>query len=275
MGNLDDGRSTITDLDAIARLGTLTETIHAVVYFAPEPLAAYEELGLRGYWRGYFASRAAPLGPVGPELVTALFGGFAPAMVARSIPEVWTIAQPELVSRVRLSAAVAALRRRLGSDYDALVVAATKLTSRCVMTLPLSDRPMAAALSGLERPTEPLAALWFDCSVLREHRGDGHLAAVTSAGLVWPEPHLLPGKSVDPRLQEFRGWDDEIWNAAKLRMRDFSARPLEDATNELAAVAYVSLSAEERNDLIELLEPIASVISSELPYPNAMGLSPL
>ncbi len=72
----------------VRQLGQLIETVHAVVYFAPEPRERYSNLGLRGYWRGYFASRAAALGAVGPEIVTALFAGFAPAMVARAIPSV-------------------------------------------------------------------------------------------------------------------------------------------------------------------------------------------
>jgi len=83
----------IDDSALVRRLGVLVESIHAVVYFAPEPQSAYAQLGLKGYWRGYFASRAAPLGATGPQLVTALFAGFSPAMVARALPEVWTIAR--------------------------------------------------------------------------------------------------------------------------------------------------------------------------------------
>lgn len=80
------------------RVGALTEVLHAVVYFAPEPLRAYEQLGLRGYWRGYFASRGAALGEPSAELVTALFGGFAPDFVARAVPEVWAAAGPSAPS---------------------------------------------------------------------------------------------------------------------------------------------------------------------------------
>lgn len=93
----------VDDALLVRRLGVLVESVHAVVYFAPEPQAAYAELGLKGYWRGYFASRAAPLGEAGPQLVTALFAGFAPAMVARALPKVWTIAAPERVQAARLA----------------------------------------------------------------------------------------------------------------------------------------------------------------------------
>lgn len=86
------------DLELVRRLSVLVESVHAVVYFASEPAAAYAELGLRGY----FASRAAALGQAGPELVTALFGGCAPDMVSRAVPQVWSIATPGQVQAALL-----------------------------------------------------------------------------------------------------------------------------------------------------------------------------
>jgi len=53
------------------RMWQLLETIHAVVYFAPEVLDAYTAVGLKGFWMGYFAGRSAPLGAASPEVVTA------------------------------------------------------------------------------------------------------------------------------------------------------------------------------------------------------------
>jgi hypothetical protein len=265
----------VGSLDLVRRLGVLVESVHAVVYFAPEPQEGYAELGLRGYWRGYFASRAAALGPVGPELVTALFGGFAPAMVARALPAVWTLASPEQVRAARLAGATLALRRLLGDEHDMTVAAAAALTGRCVAALPLPGRPMAAAQAAVARPVDPLAALWHDCTVLREHRGDGHLAAVAVAGLVWPEPHLLHGSAVDPRQQEHRGWDDESWRRAADRVRGRDLRAVEITTDRLAAPAYDVLAVNERRELVGLLEPLARAASLELPYPNAMGLPPL
>ena len=259
-------------LGLIRRVGVLVESIHATVYFAPEPQAAYADLGLKGYWRGYFASRAAPLGDAGPELVTALFGGFAPSMVARALPEVWRIASPEQVQAARQAAATAVLRRLVDPAGLETVAAAVELTGRCVEALPLPGRPMAASQAGLPRPPEPLAALWHDCTVLREHRGDGHLAAVAVSGLVWPEPHLLPGRQVDVQQQQYRGWDDESWQRAAERVRGRTAAELEAVTDQLAAPAYDVLTAGERVELAGLLEPLAAAASVELPYPNAMGL---
>jgi hypothetical protein len=259
----------------LRRLGVLVETVHAVVYFAPEPQAEYAALGLRGYWRGYFASRACALGPVGPELLTALLAGFAPGMVARAVPDVWSVAPPETVRQARLSGAVAALRRLIADEQEATVAAAAELTGRCVSELPLAGRPMAAAHSAAPRPADPYGALWHDCTVLREHRGDGHIAAVNIAGLVWPEPHLLQGASVDARQQEYRGWDDQTWQQAAARVESRDLRAVETMTDQLAEPAYSILEASERHQLQLLLEPLARSASAQLPYPNAMGLPPL
>ncbi len=260
------------DLGLVRRLGVLVESVHAVVYFAPEALAAYAELGLRGYWRGYFASRAAPLGAAGPELVTALFGGFAPTMVSRAVPQVWSVASPPQVQAARAAGATAALRRLLGEHRLPAVAAAAELTGRCVRALPLPGRPMAAAQAALLRPDDPLAALWHDCTVLREHRGDGHLASVTVAGLVWPEPHLLQGDRVDAQQQQHRGWDDQTRRAAAERVHGRDMCEVEVVTDRLAAPAYSALDRAEGVELGQILEPLALAASSQWPYPNAMGL---
>ena len=83
------------------RLWRALEPYHAVVYFAPESQAACTQLGTRGYWMSYFALRAAPLGAASPELVAALFYGFAPRLVARAVPDTWRVAAPERFHRNR------------------------------------------------------------------------------------------------------------------------------------------------------------------------------
>jgi hypothetical protein len=261
-------------LEQTRRLGVLTETVHAVVYFAPEPQERYAALGLRGFWRGYFASRASALGPVDADLVTVLFGGFAPEMVARAIPQVWDVATPADVRTARLEGATAALRRLLaGADLDDDVRIAGDLLGRCIEVLPLAGRPMAAAVAALDRPLDALAALWLDCTVLREHRGDAHLEATAAAGLRWPAPHLLKGELADPRLQEYRGWDDATWQRAAAQVAGRDPEELERRTHELAAPAYDVLSAAEIEELTAALSPVAQRAAAELPYPNAMGVA--
>jgi len=261
-----------TDLELVRRLGWLTETVHAVVYFAPEARAAYEELGLRGFWRGYFASRCAALGPVGPDLAVAVLGGFAPTMVARAVPEVWQTATPAEVLTARTDAASAALLRLLPPDSEESVLAAARLTERCVQALDVPGRPMAAAHRQVPRPEDSVGALWHDVTVLREHRGDGHLIAVAAAGLVWPEPHLLIAERLDPAQQAHRGWTDEQWATAAQRVRHRDAAALDDATDSLAAPAYDVLAPDGLAALAAALGPLAAAAAAQVPYPNAMGL---
>jgi hypothetical protein len=196
-------------------------------------------------------------------------------MVARAVPDVWSVAPPETVRQARLSGAVSALRRLIGDEHERSVAAAAELTGRCVRELHLAGRPMAAAHSASPRPADPYGALWHDCTVLREHRGDGHIAAVNIAGLVWPEPHLLQGASVDARQQEYRGWDDRIWQQAADRVIGRDLRDVEGMTDQLAAPAYGVLQPSDQHQLQLLLEPLARSAAAQLPYPNAMGLPPL
>lgn len=266
------------DLGSVRRLGRLTEVLHAVVYFAPEPAERYAALGLRGYWRGYFASRAAAVGTPSAPLVTALFGGFAPEFVARAVPQVWEIADPTQVLAARSDGATAVLRRLLASRLDAAAVrSAAEATAVVVADPDIAGRPMAAAHLALPRPADPLAALWHDCTVLREHRGDGHLAAVAAAGLRWPVPHLLASDRVDPQQQAFRGWSDESWQAAATEVAALPAGladQLEEQTDRLAARAYERVDAER---LESLLAPLARAVTAGggVPFPNAMGLRQL
>ena len=266
---------------AVRRLGSLTEALHAVVYFAPEPQEQCAALGLRGYWRGYFAGRTAALGRASADVATAVLGGFAPQMVARATPSVWELTTPELVVDARTEGARAALHRLLdGTDVSPAADSLTPLLA----ALPLPGRPLAAAHRALPVPQDPLGMLWHCCTVLREHRGDGHLAAVATAGLEWPQPHLLRASfgDLDARQQDHRGWSDDAWSAARDELgrrgllgtaagRDL-VEQVEVTTDELAAPAYRDVDVDA---LVALLGPLAARAATALPFPNAMGLRPV
>src|SRR5512135_1061946 len=113
-----EGVSVAGDSGPSRDLWVLLEAVHSVTYFTAQARAAHEAVGLRGFWRGYFAMRAAPLGPVGPGLVTALFHGFAPRMVARALPAAWALATPAVALQARQNGAVAALRELGGPAPD-------------------------------------------------------------------------------------------------------------------------------------------------------------
>lgn len=276
------------------RLWQLFEPYHAITYFAPECHAAYEQAGLRGFWRGYFAGRAAPMGAVGSGVVTAAFYGFHPAFVARAVPGVWTLVSPQDALRARLAGVQAAVRRifedRVSDDSFA---EAAELGYHAAASGDPAGRPLFAANLELERPAEPALALWHAVTLLREHRGDGHVAALVTAGVGPCEAHLLRALATDvpvDSIKPFRGWDDGDWEdaAAHLRERglvdDTGAatgdgrllyRRIEQDTDRIAQAPLDALTPDEQTRLDEVLSSILSVLHAGdvIPYPNPVGVT--
>jgi hypothetical protein len=268
---------------------TMLEPVHAVTYFAPQSRAAFEGAGLRGFWRGYFAGRSAPLGRVGAAPVYAAFFGFAHAMVERALPAVWSLAEPEQVLLARAAGARAALRDLL-RDVDVDVTEAAELCRAAAEVVEVSGRPLGAANAALPWPSDPLDVLWQAATVLREHRGDGHVAALVVAGLDGCESLVWRASIDNDRrvLQPARGWSDQEWDAAAARLtargwllEDGSATAvsiaahdrIEASTDELAAGPWRALGAPAAARLAEILRPLADAAARALPYPNAIGLS--
>jgi len=267
---------------------TLFEPVHAVSYFTPQARAAFEEAGLRGFLRGYFAGRTAPLGVASAPVVTASFFNFAPAMVARAIPGVWELITPAEALRLRLSGAAAALRRLLGG-LAAEVVAAADLLGRAVGELDGAGRVLGAANAALPVPDDPLARLWQAATVLREHRGDGHTAALVAAGVDGCGALVLRcGLELRREdLQPIRGWTDEQWDQARSRLvrrgwvspegeltdagRD-GHRRVEEATDTAAAGPWARLGPAAAAELTAVLTPIARACATVLPYPSPIGV---
>ena len=269
---------------------TLFEPIHAVTYFAPEARSAYEQAGLRGFWRGYFAGRAAPLGAASTAVVTASFFNFAPAFVARAIPGVWELITPEEALRVRMAGATEALQRLLaGQEADA--AAAADLLWRAIGELDFSGRVLAAADAALPVPVpgDGLARLWLAATVLREHRGDGHFAALAAADIDGCEAVALRC-CLDLRredLQPVRGWTDEAWDGARSRLTERgwlgadgeltsagrqAHAAVENATDWAAARPWTRLGAETTTEIATVLAPLAQSCASALPYPSPIGV---
>jgi hypothetical protein len=275
------------------RMWPAFETYHAHVYFVPEAPEAYRELGLKGGWMGYFASRAAALGAASPGLVTAVFFNFHPAMVARALPDAWALASPDDVLAARLRTADAALRRLIPRHIGSAAEAEAAALAREAAEAPaLAGRPLFGALRSLPWPDEPHLVLWHAATLLREHRGDGHVAALTAAGLDGCEAHVtVTATGAVPRetLQGNRKWSDEDWSAAEERLR---ARGWLDAggaltdtgravraevearTDTLAEEPWTALGPERTERLLELLTPMARAINDAggVPVPNPVGV---
>jgi hypothetical protein len=302
------------DAAAARRMWTLFEPVHAIVYFSAEARSELEQAGLRGFWRGYFAGRAAPLGEIGPAPVTAAFFTFAPSMVARALPGVWQLISPASALAVRSAAAVSALRRLLGasaandsasgasasgasaSGASASGVAAPSVAEAADLLLRVADsldcsgRVLAAANAALPSPGEPLARLWHAATLLREHRGDGHFAALVAAGVDGCEALVLRAghdENFRAQLQPLRGWTDEDWEQAAARLTErgwldpagrvtpegaSAHRAVEAATDLAAARPWALLGADGTEELEALLAPIARACAAELPFPNPVGV---
>ncbi len=271
-------------MTAVARrMWGLFEPVHGIIYSSPAR-PALEEAGLRGFWRGYFACRCAPLGAVGPGPVLASFFGFAPSTVNRALPDIWQRITPERALAVRERAATGALRE-VGSVPDEAGV----LRGEAAAAAEHSGRVLGGANAALPVPEEPVARLWHAATVLREHRGDGHAAALVAAGISGPESLVLRcGLDLSREvLQYARGWTDEQWQAAAAGLVDRGLldgdgrataagaelyRDIEDVTDRCAAGPWRALGPQATDRLAEMLAPLASACLAISPLPNLLGL---
>ncbi|HEV3473572.1 MAG TPA: hypothetical protein VG408_10305 [Actinomycetota bacterium] len=273
------------------RLWTLFEPYHAVYFFAEEARDLYTAAGLKGGWMAYFAGRSAAMGPVSPEVVIATFYNFHPSMVRRAIPDAWRYSSPEKVLDVRMRVVDGALRRLLGDQIAGDdVKGAAYIAARAVEACRPEGRPLFAAEAAQPIPDEPHVALWRHSTCLREHRGDGHVAALTTEGIDGCAAHVLMSaiKGVDDgMMRQFRGWSEEEWADAVARMqergfhdgttvtpagRDCYAR-IEAHTDELAAEPWNELDDAEIDRFEQHMTALYPRISDgAVPYPNPMGV---
>lgn len=266
---------------AARHLHRLVEPIHMVTYMSEEPTEALMALGHRNYWDGYFAGRAAPLGRVPAAVVHAIFYNFADGEVARHIPRVWDTATPEAALAAREQGSAAALRRILGDLADSPgLVRAADLATKAATSAPTEGRILYAGLRTLPIPEEPVARLWHAATLLREHRGDGHIAALVAAGIGGTEAHVLHALFDDMPAEKFgrvhhlpaaqlaavvdgmraRGLvDDSGWLSDVGRK---TKEQIESLTDDLAAVAYDGLEPSELDQLIADLEPISATLEA-------------
>ncbi|MEU1688614.1 hypothetical protein [Micromonospora sp. NPDC005707] len=282
------------ELAMIRKMWQLIEPVHALVYYAPQLTEEAAGLGLATgeRWPGYFALRSAPLGAAGPNLVAATYYSFSPRMVAEYVPAVWATADPAKVLAARLSGVDRALRALLGDRVQSAELAeAAALARRAVRAADLGGRPLAAANADLPWPDAPHLALWQATTILREHRGDGHIAALRTAGLD-PTESLVSFAAVGAAPAEVfasRRWTADEWAAARDRL---AARGLVDGdgvateagrrvrdeverrTDELAAAPWRALGPAVGR-FAQLVAPLtqAVVATGLLPAQSTLGIT--
>src|SRR3954453_18506297 len=259
------------------RMFQLVEPSGVIPYSTDEPNEAMFALGFTNYWDTYFAGRAAPLGLAPAEVVDALFYNFAPGEVARHIPNVWRTTTPEAAIAARQTGCANALRRILGDRIDSPAFArATELLTKAATSAPVEGRPMYAALRAIPVPDDVVVRLFHAASLLREHRGDGHIAALMTEGIGGLEAHVLFALDMNMPAEKFGrihhlpaaqltavidgmrdrgligddGWLNERGRAVKQRV--------EALTDDLAARPYEALEPDELDELMATLEPLAT-----------------
>ncbi|WP_253840885.1 SCO6745 family protein [Actinokineospora globicatena] len=272
------------------------EPYHAVTYFTPEAIAETDALGCKGRWMGYFGTRAAPLGAAPGWLATSLFYTFHPSRVLRQLPAAWSVAEPAEFLAARLRGVDGALRRLLGDEVveGSDVAEAAELARAVVEWIPTAGRPLGAANAALALPEQPHLALWQVATTLRESRGDGHVAALVTAGLDPVE--ALVAFAADRGLtagylQAARNVPEGEWAAAENRLleRDLLAAPgvltefgaelrqsVEDLTDEAAAAPWLELGDQATTRFATLLAPLALriTLTNDVMRPNPMALAP-
>lgn len=247
------------------------DPLHLISYFAPEIEEQLTGLGLTAGSMCYFSGRAAAFGPVGPGLVAATFYNFNPVLIAEYIPRAWALANPADIVAARLAGVDAAWRRLLGHEavVGADVAEAAGLAREAAAACTPDGRPIYAAHADLEWPAEPHLVLWHAITLLREHRGDGHIAALVGHGLGGlaalitdtATGHSLFGRN---EARSTRGWSDEQWDSevatltergildAAGQLTDVGRRlraQVEDATNAAASEPYRRLGPEKASRL--------------------------
>ncbi|VVJ24854.1 Uncharacterised protein [Amycolatopsis camponoti] len=267
------------------RMYDLVEPIGLVPYFADESDEALMALGLRNPWDAYFAGRAAPLGRTVPaEVVHAIFYNFAPGEVARHLPRVWDLTTPEAALAARERGCVAGMRRVLGElADDPRVARAGDVLVKAAISAPVEGRALFAALRALPVPQEPVARLWHAATLLREHRGDGHTAALLTEGVGGTEAHVLHALSADMPAKDF----GRVWHLPEAQLNavidGMRARGLvgtdgwltadgratkdrvEALTDRLAEAPYTVLSPGDLDRLVADLEPISAAFRAVFP----------
>jgi hypothetical protein len=264
------------------------EVIHDVVYFGDDIRDRFDAIGLKGWWMAYFAHRSAALGTPDPKTVTALFHGFAPRLVERALPDAWSLAGRDEILATRLRLAVDRLTPAIDpAAREKEVARLAKDLEAIVDGLNFAGRALSAAHANLPRPNDPLERLWWAATVLREYRGDSHVALLVAAGLDGAAANALAvadGRAPATQ-QQARGWNDDEWMAGyeHLRRRAWTdeygqitdagkaARAqIEDATDRVSSACFDeemqarAITAERA--LVDLARAINS--AGAVPFPN-------
>ena len=261
------------------------EPIVLTGYDAPELQTICNQLGLNEHRMSYYAVRAAALGPVAAEVVSAAFYHHTLEMVSPAIPLAWSIASPKRIIDARFEAVDQALRRLLPEQIEsAEITEALELVREAVIGCSIAGRALFAAHAALPWPSEPHLALWHGLNLLREHRGGGHISALMEAGLSPSQaaPMLIAMTGEARAIRFSWRWPDDVWNPAVADLQErgwlddagalteegLAARShIEDETDGLALGPWLQLGKERTHRLWTLLRDLVQMILDQ----NGLG----
>jgi hypothetical protein len=275
------------------RIWTTLEPLHDVVYFGAPIKDAGVAIGLRGYWQTYFAFRTAPLGAVTAGTVVATFAGFHPDMVGKALPDAWVRSTPQQSLDARLAVSTGLLRGAGAGNVEC--ARAVELLVPVQRGADATGRPLFAANAELPLSDDPVAALWQLTTTLREHRGDGHVAALVSHGLTGAQALVMQvaaGKVPESVMRAARGWSEREWsdNADELRARGLIKgeptsssltvsgaellRRVEASTDDAAWNGALSMLSQDASaELAYVLGPLVKQVQASLVPPiNPIGM---
>ncbi|MFT7601799.1 MAG: hypothetical protein ACI8TP_004762 [Acidimicrobiales bacterium] len=254
-----------------------TERFHALCYFAPEVREEGAAAGLKGFWMNYFATRVAPVGAVGPDIVQSTFFYYGPTRVRRAIPDAWECASPRQIIAARYRGMDRSLRATYGDAITGDVFAeAAAIAAEAVQNCDPIGRLLHAGWASVERPAEPHLSLWHDCTLLREYRSGNHLIAVCAEGLDGCESvvsHVAAGGAPRAWIRDEAGWTEADEQVAVTTLRDrgwldddrgiteaglAGRQRIEDLTDELDWPIWRQLGSEKGQRLFDLLSQLAS-----------------
>jgi len=253
------------------------ERFHGLTYTAPHVRETASAAGLKGFWMNYFATRIAPVGAVGPEIVESTFFYYAPKRVHRAIPDAWSFASPQSIIDARYHGMDQALRETYDVNDPAIAEAAS-LAKLAVEGCEPIGRLLFAGWAALPWPTEPHLALWHACTLLREYRSGNHLIAVCAEGLDGIEAivsHVAVDGAPKVWIQDEAGWSPEDQQAAigRLQRRGWlddqgsaaeachrGRQRIETMTDRLDLPAWEHLGEANCQRLFELLSKLDAVL---------------
>jgi hypothetical protein len=286
---------TMQDYGLTRQMWHQLEPVHAVFWYAQQVFAEAAALGyeVETRWPSYFAWRLAPLGAAGLRLAASACYSFSPAMVAAHVPAAWAVASPAQILAARERAVDAMYRALLGDLIGSPGLAeAAELAREAALAAGTAGRPLAAANADLPWPNEPHLVLWHAINVLREQRGDGHIAALQVAGLD-PCEALVSFAAIGAAPEEVfasRGWSAAQWSAARDRLADRGwvdaagkatergqegRDEIEWRTDRLADAPWLALGPGRARRLAELTGPFlgAAFESGLLPLQSTLGIA--